>query len=175
LKHLANKVAAFLKAEEVPRWFGLSLMLIYLIGLATVANVGIQQARQESARTFRESTQYALELLADDLARSYAAVTDEPNRRLVFQRALHDFAAHTPVQMLRVVDRNDVMYSLDPDEVGTASTFSKKPDDTRRHQRSLRIAGAPQALGSTSNRSFASPSSPWMRHPRRKSISATPR
>jgi signal transduction histidine kinase len=123
LKHLANKVAAFLKAEEVPRWFGLSLMLIYLIGLATVANVGIQQARQESARTFRESTQYALELLADDLARSYAAVTDEPNRRLVFQRALHDFAAHTPVQMLRVVDRNDVMYSLDPDEVGTASNF----------------------------------------------------
>ena len=41
-----NNFKAFWTAEEVPRWFGLSLVVVYLVGLGTVAQLGISGARQ---------------------------------------------------------------------------------------------------------------------------------
>ena len=80
-------VRRFLTAEEVPRWFGLSLVLIYLVGLGTVARVGISLARRDAAESFVESSRYAVTLLADRIAFDGEALASEAARLSAFSRA----------------------------------------------------------------------------------------
>jgi signal transduction histidine kinase len=104
MRRLRSKLRRFLTAEEVPRWFGLSLVLIYLVGLGCVAHYGIVQARREGARDVQRSSRFALRLLAEKL--SAAPARDDPTASRVngWQRQLERLAREVPVRWLRLVD-----------------------------------------------------------------------
>ena len=122
-----RQLKRFLTAEEVPRWFGLSLVLIYLVGLGSVAHFGVSQARQEGAVYFQRGSSYAVRLLAEQLSTLEGRGPSDPKLASAYQRALWEFAANVPVRWLRVVDaastgmpgRHRVIASTDPTEIGT--------------------------------------------------------
>ena len=86
----------FLTAEEVPRWFGLSIVLIYLVGLGTVAQYGMDHAREGGVRQVQRATLYAIHLLADRLAGTVS--TETIDRSVRQQTALREFAAVMPIR-----------------------------------------------------------------------------
>ncbi len=92
----------FLTAEEVPRWFGLSIVLIYLVGLGTVAQYGMDHAREGGVRQVQRATLYAIHLLADRLTRTVS--TETIDRSVRHQAALREFAAVMPLRWVRVID-----------------------------------------------------------------------
>ncbi len=108
----------FLRAEEIPRWFGLSIVLIYLIGMATAANVGIGHERANGRAYFQQSVQYALGNLADRLAVSPHRYDDPKRCASDYQRALREFALHMPTRFLRVVADGHVIASTNAAEIG---------------------------------------------------------
>ena len=112
LNNVSRAFGRFLKAEEVPRWFGLSLVLIYLVGLGTVANVGIRQARSEAAGFHQQSGQYAVKMLADSLARIDITGLNPSAIAAAYQRPLREFADSVPVRALRVVQGRQVIASI---------------------------------------------------------------
>ena len=114
-------LARFLKAEEVPRWFGFSLVLIYLVGLGTVANLGIRQARLEAAGQLEQTARAGLGLLVRHLESDYAGRTEDAAQRTALQRTLSAFAAEVPMRSLRVVQGRTIVASNRSDEVGTAA------------------------------------------------------
>lgn len=110
----------FLTAEEVPRWFGLSVVLIYLVGLGSVAQFGIVQARREGSQSLQRCSRYAVQVLAENLSALQGAGPDDPELVHAYQRALREFAANVPTLWLRVVDdRRRVVASTNPTEIGT--------------------------------------------------------
>ncbi|MGB2985272.1 MAG: ATP-binding protein [Phycisphaerae bacterium] len=110
----------FLTAEEVPRWFGLSLVLIYLVGLGSVAHYGIVQARREGAVYFQRSGCYAVSLLAKQLSALPGGDVSDPKLVGAYQRALRDFTANVPTRSLRVVDSDGrIIASTNMTEIGT--------------------------------------------------------
>ena len=112
-----NAIRRFLRGEEVPRWFGLSLVLIYLIGLATVANVGIRRARWETSEFFLPASRHAVGLLAERALRTYEADNQQPGGGS--QIALRQFSAAVPTEWIRIVIHGHVVASSNAREVGT--------------------------------------------------------
>ncbi len=119
--HLQNVRGAFrrfLTGEEVPRWFGLSLILIYLAGLGTVANLGIAQAQREASVGAQKTIRHALGVLADLVG----AVQDDPRfadtAPQVVQRKLRSFTENMPVRTVRLVDGVKIIASSEPGEIG---------------------------------------------------------
>ncbi|MFQ5413963.1 MAG: sensor histidine kinase [Phycisphaerae bacterium] len=113
----------FWTAEEVPRWFGLSIVLIYLTGLGAVAWFGVQQMRSRASVQFTRSSVYALEVLAERLESEAGAWLAPTASRGPCQRLLAALAANVPVHTLRVVDdRRIAIASLDAGEIGTRLT-----------------------------------------------------
>ena len=92
----------FLTAEEVPRWFGLSIVLIYLVGLGTIAQYGMDHAREGGVRQVQRASLYAIHLLADRLSRTVS--TETIDRSVRHQAALREFAAVIPLRWVRMVD-----------------------------------------------------------------------
>lgn len=137
--------ARFLKAEEVPRWFGFSVVLIYLVGLGSVTNVGIRQARREAAVQIEQTARAALGLLARDLEAAYAAGADEAGRRAAVQRAVSSFAGEMPARWVRVVRGGTVVASSRTNEVGTAAATGTKAL-TSDSERATRVPVAGQEL-----------------------------
>lgn len=140
MDRLVRNIGRFLKAEEVPRWFGLSLVLIYLVGLGTVARLGIDRARRDGQVYYRQSSRWALEQLAERLALIlYAdsgagarpnASTDDPaaaNQSGMYdappvlraRRAIREFAAGGPVIAMRLIQSGQVVAAVQPVEIGT--------------------------------------------------------
>lgn len=120
MQSLCTRVRCFLTAEEVPRWFGLSIVLIYLVGLGSVAHYGIVQARRESAIDLQRSNRYAVRLLAEQLSALPGSEVSDPHWIDACQRALRSFAANAPARWLRVVDRQRrVVASTDPNQIDT--------------------------------------------------------
>jgi len=112
----------FLTAEEVPRWFGLSIVLIYLVGLGSVAHFGIVQARREGAVHFQRSSRYTIKVLAERLSVLRSSGPSDPKLIGAYQRALREFAANVPARWLRVVDEQGrVVASTDPTQIDTIS------------------------------------------------------
>ncbi len=110
----------FLTAEEVPRWFGFSILLIYLVGLGSVAQFGIMQARRESMRYIQQGSRYAISLLAERLSELTDKDVPEPKVTRSYQRALREFARNAPTRWLRVVDADrHVIASTNAKEIGT--------------------------------------------------------
>lgn len=99
-----NQFKRFWNAEEVPRWFGLSVVLIYLVGLAGVGYVGVLQTRRQADTEFRALATYGVKLLSQRLEEAADGDGHGPTRSVAFQRALRDFSANVAVRSLRVVD-----------------------------------------------------------------------
>ena len=139
--------------EEVPRWFGLSLILIYLAGLGTVANLGIAQAQREASVAAQKTIRHALGVLADLVG----AVQDDPRLAetapQVVQRKLRSFAENLPVRTLRLVDGVKIIASSDPDEIG------KDVAPMASALRSVRDGAGHAAVGASSD------SDSWIRVP----------
>lgn len=114
-----KSVRKFLTAEEVPRWFGLSLVLIYLVGLGTVAQLGIRLANRDAARYFQRSSEYAVTLLAERLASAEGEGPQDVKWLRAGQRALGGFAATIPAQAVRIVSDGAIVASTRSVEVGT--------------------------------------------------------
>ncbi|MCH7704032.1 MAG: PAS domain S-box protein [Planctomycetes bacterium] len=99
-----NQFKRFWNAEEVPRWFGLSVVLIYLVGLAGVGYVGVLQTRRQADTEFRALATYGVKLLSQRLQEAADGDGNGATRSVAFQRALRDFSANVAVRSLRVVD-----------------------------------------------------------------------
>lgn len=99
-----NQFKRFWNAEEVPRWFGLSVVLIYLVGLAGVGYVGVVQTRRQADTEFRALATYGVKLLSQRLEEAADGDGYGATRSVAFQRALRDFSANVAVRSLRVVD-----------------------------------------------------------------------
>lgn len=113
----------FLTAEEVPRWFGLSIVLIYLVGLGSVAHYGIAQARREGAINSQHNGRFALRLLAEQLSVLPGGGLSDVAKIEVWQSKLERFAANVPVRWLRLVDdERRVLASTDPVQIDTVLT-----------------------------------------------------
>lgn len=121
-----RKIARFLKAEEVPRWFGLSLVLIYLVGLGSVAQFAIEAARKEAADRFQQASQYAVRSLADRVSYSQDSTATPAQRHGTLQRALRDFAANIPAHWVRIVDsERRIVASTTPVEIDTIASWPR--------------------------------------------------
>lgn len=114
----------FWTAEEVPRWFGLSLVLVYLTGLGAVGHFSTAKTREEARGYLEQSGRYAVQ----SLARRLCVVRSSPNghgtvdpavaQRL--QRELAEFSAHIPTRSIRVLDGNRlIVASSDVREIGS--------------------------------------------------------
>ena len=128
----------FLTAEEVPRWFGLSVVLIYVVGMGSIAQFGIAQARRETAIQFQGDSRYAVKLLADRIQ----AIDGDPNFKPTekegpasdpkwlgaCQRALREFAANIPARSVRVVQGRRIIASTNPTETGTTTNEPRASD-----------------------------------------------
>ena len=123
----------FLIAEEVPRWFGLSLVLIYLVGLMAVGQFGIAQTRGEAIAQFRQDSQYAIKQLADRLATIDSGRAGDAAWASACNRMLREFVVNVPAESVRVVDGSAeggsgagrVIASTNQSEIGgTASEIS---------------------------------------------------
>jgi signal transduction histidine kinase len=120
----------FLTAEEVPRWFGLSLVLIYLVGLMAVGQFGIAQTRSEAIAQFRQDSRYAIKQLADRLATIDSGRAGDAAWISACNRMLREFAVNVPTESLRVVDGSaeggsgagHVIASTNQSEIGAAAS-----------------------------------------------------
>jgi len=122
LPNLWKSFRGFLTAEEVPRWFGLSVVLIYLVGMGSIAQFGIAQARRETAIRFQGDSQYAAKLLADRVAAIEGSGPADLKWFSACQRALREFMANVPAKSVRVIDGLTVVASTNPTETGTTIT-----------------------------------------------------
>ena len=124
MRSMLLSLARFLRAEEISRWFGLSLVVIYLVGLATVTNIGISGVRAASSDYYHQSARFALSQLADRLGRVSGA---PPECAKNYERVLRDFAIHMPVEVLRVTDGQTVLASTRPTETGRSAAGVPHP------------------------------------------------
>jgi len=116
MTRLVRQLKRFWQAEEVPRWFGISVVVIYLGGLAGVAQIGISYASQDRGRVYRQSGEHAHNLLAERLG------TVDSTDTATLQRILRKFAASWPVLALRVLDgERQIVASIDASEIGSRS------------------------------------------------------
>lgn len=98
--------------EDVPRWFGLTVFLIYLAGLAGVAYVGVQDVRQDVTNAYWTATEQAFSALAGD-------VSSQGEDGAGIHRTLRDFAGTFKAQELRLVGADQkVKASIDASEEG---------------------------------------------------------
>lgn len=110
----------FAGREELPRWFGLSVVLIYLAGLGAVAYMGITETRERSAFQAQQTSRYAVQVLAEKLSdiSRHQPIDDLESKAL--GRTLREFACRVPVSTLRVTDADGVIVaSLREEEIGT--------------------------------------------------------
>lgn len=144
-----SALSRFLGAEEIPRWFGLSLVLIYLVGLATVANVGIASTRADARHYHRRTTEYALTQLAGSLSRTALEENGANDRQQAFERALREYAQAMPARELDLVSSDNVVVaSTAPSRVGTpASQVSPGAGDKAWTLSFPVITGASDAAG----------------------------
>ncbi len=111
-----HQLKRFWQAEEVPRWFGISVIVIYLGGLGGVAQMGINYATEDRAQTYQRSSEHAVSLLAERLG------SVDPADTATLQRVIRKFATQTTVLALRVLDdQRSVAASIDASEIGSRS------------------------------------------------------
>ena len=128
MKSFLLTVRRFLTAEEVPRWFGLSVVLIYLVGLGTVARVGISLARRDAQSQFVRSSDYAASLLAAHLGGLELDPSD-PASLAACRKMLREFATATSARAARVVHVGRVIASSEVSDVGASSSLAPSAAD----------------------------------------------
>jgi two-component system phosphate regulon sensor histidine kinase PhoR len=122
--HWARSFKRFWSAEEVPRWFGLSLLLVCMGGLGVVWRLTVREEQRQAVDTHRLTSSYAVKLLADKLAAAPSSSAGKPDAGHS-QRALRDFTGHLTARSVRVVGPDGrIVASNDVQEMGT----SVRPD-----------------------------------------------
>ena len=107
-------------AEEIPRWFGFSLVVIYLAGLGAVGILGMSRVREDAAMRLEKSIRYGFAALSKRIHLEEGTAPSDPGVVRSLTREICDFAAHFPVEFVRVVDHaGRVLASTNTDEVGT--------------------------------------------------------
>jgi len=123
MKRAWKTFGGFWIAEEVPRWFGLSLVLIYLAGIGAVAHFEMLQAQREANASSERSFRYAVGALAEQLLARKAANPAEAAPAEEDQFLLERFASRVPTKILRLVDANGrIVASIASEEVGKPSS-----------------------------------------------------
>ena len=128
-----NNFKAFWNAEEVPRWFGLSLVIVYLTGLGAVAHCGITGARRQTVVHLEWTGRYTVEFLADRLRLAGHEQLDCAAVTAAYQRELATFAVKVPTRSVRIVnDSRQVIASSDPEEIGTVAAAGATAHNSER-------------------------------------------
>ena len=110
----------FWTAEEVPRWFGLSLLLVYLMSLGGVGYFGIREVRRDTTSHYFGVSQYAIQALTDRLRVVIENATDPQERVQGIGRELGDFAASVSARSVRVLNKDRLISaSISSNEIGT--------------------------------------------------------
>ena len=124
-KRMWQAVRAFLAAEEVPRWFGLSIVLIYLMGLGAIAHSGMNAMRREALARIAQSDRVALDTLVEQLS-CIAALIPEEQQVAKWNEALTPWRSAIGALQVRVLDSTrQVVASTESSEIGKpASTLS---------------------------------------------------
>jgi signal transduction histidine kinase len=128
VKSIFGSCRRFLTAEEVPRWFGLSIVLIYSVGLISVGKYALSATRQEGAAQFHQNSAYSVKLLADRLSALDGSASKD-GRLAGCGRVLKEFAVNVPAKKVRVVGgaRREVHCSTDASELGRESPAQGEP------------------------------------------------
>jgi PAS domain S-box-containing protein len=107
---------AFWTAEEVPRWIGLLLVLVFLVAVGVVAYTSHCRIRTFALSHVAQSNQNALRLLAELID------PGAPDARGRNQDALHRFARAHACRELRVYDeRLEIVASTNAEEIGRSA------------------------------------------------------
>jgi signal transduction histidine kinase len=133
VRTILGAIGKFWSAEEVPRWFGLSLVLVYLFALGGVAHFGISQARSEGEQLASQSIHYSLRLLAREVAAEQASDgSHRDERATMLRRKIQDFASAVDTKTVRIIDtRGEIIASTNDAEVGLASSSIAASGATR--------------------------------------------
>lgn len=128
MNKIAQIIRGFLTAEEVPRWFGLSVVLLYIIGLASAGNYGIHQAHRDANQYFAESANYTVRLLAERLSGLPGQALTDPMWIGACQRELREFAAAVRVDSARVMFAGRIVASSRGSESGKLEPILEADD-----------------------------------------------
>ncbi len=114
-----RRFKAFWTAEEIPRWFSVSLIGIILLGLCAVGYLNVREARDRYAQGVVQRYDASLSVLANTLGCA------DPHDRALLQQLLRSYTFGHPCERLRVVDENRaIVASIDVREFD-----STRPDD----------------------------------------------
>jgi len=120
VKAAQRKISAFLTAEEVPRWFGLSIVLIYLVGLGAISRFAITRAREEAAGRYDKTVDYAVSALVREIETIYGESKSALNRGVATRIATREFSQHFPVKSWRILKPDGLVeFSHPPAAPGT--------------------------------------------------------
>lgn len=125
LRKIGQAFRRFLTGEEVPRWFGLSLILIYLAGLGTVANLGIVQAQRETSLATQKAVRHSLSVLADWISVAQDDPLPAEHATALVQRKLRALTENLPVRSARLVDGVKIVASTDAGDIGKEVPISR--------------------------------------------------
>lgn len=126
MSRIWDGVRGFLTAEEVPRWFGLSVVLIYLVGLGAVARYGIGAARDEARKHYQQQTRAMVKLVGERLEETagdtsgVGAYDADAIRRM--RHVLRDLAIAIPGARGTVVANGVVVASTQVSDEGSPSS-----------------------------------------------------
>ncbi|MCH7527663.1 MAG: hypothetical protein IID39_09520, partial [Planctomycetes bacterium] len=110
---------SFWTAEEVPRWIGMSLVGVFLIGATAIGYRAVIDTRDAFADVIRRSNERSVDLLVAMLAPVAASDQRGQQQLLLFYSRTHD------CEQLRVVDgERKVIASIHSDEIGATNVFN---------------------------------------------------
>ena len=130
---LLGRFRRFWTAEEVPRWFGLCLIVVYVGGLWGVGYLTYREVHAEAAASAHDQTQFAFRMLVDRLSEDLRRDADGPieaDDARAFQRTLREFSSNFRADWVRIVDPQGlVVASTLAGDVGSAvsETISAVP------------------------------------------------
>lgn len=142
-----GRLRTFLTAEEVPRWFGLTVVLIYLTGLAMIANMGIGHARRLHAGDARAASAHGLELLAFRIASIDVEQRGAAASKAIVHRQLLAFADAHDAEVVRIVQAGAIVTSTQPGEIGKALADEPEEDAAARADHRWRSEAVIPRLG----------------------------
>jgi two-component system phosphate regulon sensor histidine kinase PhoR len=121
-----SRLRRFWLEEEVPRWIGLSLVLVYVAGLGAVGYATFRDSCDAARKALHHTTEHSAGLLAAVLS------TIDPADAGAQQRALRAFASSTACEQLRIYNRDaTVLASIDADEIGHPNSATPQLGTTR--------------------------------------------
>ena len=99
MRRLLDNLASFWRTEEVPRWLGLLLVVVYVGALSAIGWTSHRQMQRSAWAQVTAAKEESVRILADVLPANEAADED------VLQHAIEDFAQNGRCRELRVYNR----------------------------------------------------------------------